>query len=280
MKYLFLDTNIFLHFKPFNEIPWANIVGSSSYTIVIPLTVVDELDKQKSSPGSRTAKKAKSILPKIEDIIDGNLISGLNVIVLKTRPSAATLAEHGLIRSHQDDCILASILTFETNEGEEKLFITNDAGAKVRAKTFNISCPKIPSEYRLEDELDEGEKKIKALELEIAQLKLKQPNVSLIFEKTKSNQLKHSIPAFQTKEDFIQRESSKNKRNNPLFKKQPDGLLLSYEAIIPAFMRLSDVDKKKHNIELEKFYLDYELYLAKEYEYKCIYRLALKLNCH
>lgn len=43
MKYLFLDTNIFLHFVDFEQIPWADLIGDSEITIVVSDIVAQEL---------------------------------------------------------------------------------------------------------------------------------------------------------------------------------------------------------------------------------------------
>jgi hypothetical protein len=34
MKYLFLDTNIFLHFQYFEQIPWGNLVDDTEFKII------------------------------------------------------------------------------------------------------------------------------------------------------------------------------------------------------------------------------------------------------
>ena len=49
MKYLFLDTNIFLHFVDFEQIPWADLIGDSEITIVVSDIVAQEIDKHKDT---------------------------------------------------------------------------------------------------------------------------------------------------------------------------------------------------------------------------------------
>ena len=45
MKYLFLDTNIFLHFQNFEQIPWGNLVGDVDFKIIVSDIVAGEIDK-------------------------------------------------------------------------------------------------------------------------------------------------------------------------------------------------------------------------------------------
>ena len=65
MKYIFLDTNIFIHFQFYEQISWQEIVGDEYKLIIAPI-VLDELDKHKTNPNKKIAGRVKSILPKIE----------------------------------------------------------------------------------------------------------------------------------------------------------------------------------------------------------------------
>ena len=47
MKYLFLDTNIFLHFINFEQIPWGNLVDDVDFKIIVSDIVAGEIDKHK-----------------------------------------------------------------------------------------------------------------------------------------------------------------------------------------------------------------------------------------
>lgn len=44
-KAVFLDTNIFLHYQPFEQIPWPAVVKASQVLLVIPPIMVRELNK-------------------------------------------------------------------------------------------------------------------------------------------------------------------------------------------------------------------------------------------
>ncbi|RYE05509.1 MAG: hypothetical protein EOP44_04550 [Sphingobacteriaceae bacterium] len=66
MTYLFLDTNIFLHYRAFDEIKWQEqFPDIGEYKLIIASVVIDELDKHKQNPNRKLATRAKKILSKI-----------------------------------------------------------------------------------------------------------------------------------------------------------------------------------------------------------------------
>ena len=58
MKYLLLDTNIYLHYIDFEQIDWGTIIGDKEYEIVVPYTVIKEIDKYKDGPKSKIKVRA------------------------------------------------------------------------------------------------------------------------------------------------------------------------------------------------------------------------------
>ena len=49
MKYVFLDTNVFLQFKDFEQIPWGELIGDNDFAIVVSDVVSREIDKHEDS---------------------------------------------------------------------------------------------------------------------------------------------------------------------------------------------------------------------------------------
>lgn len=64
MKYLLLDTNIYLHYIDFEHIDWGTIIGDKEYEIVVPYTVIKEIDKCKDGPKSKIKVRAKAVASK------------------------------------------------------------------------------------------------------------------------------------------------------------------------------------------------------------------------
>ena len=59
MKYLFLDTNIFLHFINFEQIPWGNLVDDTEFKIIVSDIVVGEIDKHKDGQEGKSKRKLR-----------------------------------------------------------------------------------------------------------------------------------------------------------------------------------------------------------------------------
>jgi len=81
MNYIALDTNIFIHFKDFDQIDWKSLTSiNDSFTIIIPPVVIDELDKHKYNKNPKISRRVKRILPKIENLQAGREIKHLLTI--------------------------------------------------------------------------------------------------------------------------------------------------------------------------------------------------------
>lgn len=72
MKYLFLDTNIFLHFQYFEQIPWGNLVDDTEFKIIESDIVAWEIDKHKDGSRGKIQKKAKVISKLLGDVFLGD----------------------------------------------------------------------------------------------------------------------------------------------------------------------------------------------------------------
>ena len=128
--YIFLDTNIFLHFTHFELINWSKILNSiQRVTIVVASTVMEELDNHKYNQNKKVAKRAKKLLPQIEDIIEGLKECKYPLIYIVRKPSDETLIRFNLTKGEQDDMISGAIIEFTTlHNSEEIVFVTHDVG--------------------------------------------------------------------------------------------------------------------------------------------------------
>ena len=70
MKYLFLDTNIYLHYQDFLQIPWNKVLEiDEECTVVVVPKVHAELDEKKDSAKGRIQRRAKKISSKLYEIL-------------------------------------------------------------------------------------------------------------------------------------------------------------------------------------------------------------------
>ena len=70
MKYLLLDTNIYLHYIDFEQIDWGTIIGDKEYEIVVPYTVIKEIDKYKDGPKSKIKSGQRQLLQNLAVIFE------------------------------------------------------------------------------------------------------------------------------------------------------------------------------------------------------------------
>lgn len=67
MKYLVLDTNVYLHYKDFEQVDWKSMVGDD-VTICVPMVVLNEIDKHKDQSRGKIQKRAKKLSSRFSEL--------------------------------------------------------------------------------------------------------------------------------------------------------------------------------------------------------------------
>ena len=267
MNYIALDTNIFIHFKDFDQIDWKSLTSiNDSFTIIIPPVVIDELDKHKYNKNPKISRRVKRILPKIENFI-GKTQPDFNLKLIASRPGNKTFADNQLNKDEQDDCLLASLLEFrnQIDKDDRLVYITFDTGPRLKAQTLSIDCLKIPETLILPNEPDENEKKNKELERELSKFKNQMPKVVLgfidndfLFKVEKKRELKskelfisESINKLKEQYNYLQKQTFENSTNNLLK--------------VLDFYGLGDDQISTYNAQLDTFFEKYEAYYSSIY---------------
>ncbi|MBD8084492.1 PIN domain-containing protein [Chryseobacterium caseinilyticum] len=275
MNYIVLDTNIYIHFIDFDQIDWKNIINDKKdFTILVPPIIIDELDNHKYNKNPKISKRVKRILPKIEeylseekDLVKVNLIS--------KRPSDHIFTENGLNKLEQDDCILASIIEFKKDVMNDKIFyVTYDTGPRLKAKTLSIESIKIDDKYLLPIEPDEAEKKNMELEKELSKFKNLSPKIILGFLENEKFLKVSNKNNYIGKEEFIINSIQKIKNDYKYLQKTSSDD--SQQNIIKFldYLALSDDQIDSYNVDLEKFYKNYEEHFSSMYD-----RLTFENDC-
>lgn len=183
MKYIFIDTNIFLHFQDFRKIDWKKEAKAKECTLMLAPIVLDELDKKKIGT-NRIGKKARQVLSAIEDLIDKAVLNKtVRFEVLLEKPMQRIYDENELNFKEPDHRLFASIIDFkEKKQVDDILLCTNDVGPRLRAKQYGIALLNLSEKYLLPEQESEAEKQIKKLEQENAKLKNRIPKLSIAFD--------------------------------------------------------------------------------------------------
>lgn len=188
MKYLFLDTNILLHYQWFEEIPWQEVLGiSEDVTIVICETVIAEIDKHKDGQKGKVRDKAKKISAHFAKIFLDNINGKIPVVnQLNCMPNEDQRMKYDT--SVNDNRILLSALNSSFSR-QDIIVVSADNNLLIKAKTEELNIFQMKDEFKLPLELSEDEKKIKELQkqLERYEKRLSKPIVK--FEKTSESVL-------------------------------------------------------------------------------------------
>jgi rRNA-processing protein FCF1 len=278
MTYLFLDTNIFLHFQHYDQINWKNLVSEAEYKIVIPRIILDELDKKKYQASSKIASRAKSVLSKINAVVDDQT-KGPNLFISPLRPRKKTYEQNELDAEHQDDAFLASMLEFiEIYPVDNVFLVTDDTGIKARAKFLNLQVLALPATYRLPAEKSAEEKELEIVKRELNAFKNRLPKVELLF---KGGAQKLTItrpgPVNSLEEVRIKKMEEIKKKIPPMIIHPEDPNSNNYNEMISARFGLQHY-KYVYNEALAAFYREYNRYVEKYYQYAIGRVLSFELN--
>lgn len=295
MKYIFLDTNIFLHFKFFTEIPWHSLFGDP-FQIVLAPVVVDELDKHKRHQNGKIASRARKVLSHFESIV--NEPDTFPLHYLSKRPAVETFQKLQLDMQEQDDCVLAAIVEFSLGHSDGEIFlISNDTGPRFRAASLGIETRQLPINYQIPPEFSNEQKQIQKLTKENNQLKNAIPKLSLIFEngtkllKAKLNPIQQNQEDLQAQlyRDALAQYPELDYENQQKKIQEIEGKLKSGSNLKDQLYLISQIESVKsthlrkeqietYNKKLNEFFSEYEKYLKSDYKYKQLLSLTLPVS--
>ncbi len=190
MLYLFLDTNIWLHFRPVEEIDWIEALGPTRSThdgaieIVVSYLLIDELDRAKdSASSSRVRDRARRALKQIEswDPISGAVLREAVIGRYRDLPSG-DLAILRLDAARQDDVLLGIADTFRASKPDDRIVIvTDDTGPRLKARRLKLEVIGPPEEARLPAPQDPIEKENRELRATVDRLANRLPRLVVRF---------------------------------------------------------------------------------------------------
>ncbi len=193
--YVFLDTNLHLHFKDFDQIDWPSVLLYKKVCLVFAPINFDELEKFKYDRDSeRRQKRSRAITKKIDEIMfsvapgkDASIPGRSDVSMQFLTDSPNISLYSGLQAYSNDDHLVASILKFiddnPTIDRDDVILVSEDSGILNKARVRNITICRIDEKFRLPDEPTTDKQKIAKLERELAEIKKKEPMLDLAFVK-------------------------------------------------------------------------------------------------
>jgi predicted nucleic acid-binding protein len=296
-KSVFLDTNIFLHYRDLDQIDWLTVLETDSVTIIIPPITVQELQSKKDSLSrTRIRKRAEMALKKFYALYetDQQAQPHTNInIQLEARDPLIDFSANQLSRDVQDDHLIASMLSYRNEHPEmDIVLVTSDVGLTLlaKAKIQGIKTIRLPDSFKLDEEPDPDQEKIKELEQEIRNIKLKMPQLNLVFGDDKQfATFTLPAPVIVTQES-IDKKISKVKAQHPHMapkkidlskaKNMTDALMTMAAAMsaMESLNSISTEDITKYNEELEEYYKSYAQYLRTEADFQNLQHRAIQLS--
>lgn len=157
-----LDTNVLMHCRLFDEMPWHDVFGADQVRLIIPLAVLDELDQKAYSGNKRLAKRAGKVLARLTPYLDEIERDGIAAIPTVGANHITTLEILGEDEQHQrpeniDLEILRRAQFLAALTAKDVVVVTADRGMRVRGKARGIRVITLDESYRLpsdEDDID------------------------------------------------------------------------------------------------------------------------------
>lgn len=287
MKYLFLDTNLFLHYKGYEDIPWNTLIGTTDkITVVIASIILREINSHKDSSKGRIKNKARKISEK------------LNVILLKGQQSRVPLVycRESPIQEKEkeifdltvnDDRFLLNVL-HSSYPKEDVFVVSNDTDLLLKAKESGLNILSMDETYRSAEEPTEEEKELKKVKEELDRWTNRRSSPKVMFVDTDEDCLTFECIHYKPLDELVEERVLKEAAQYPEEKDEEitvDNYLDNFQKQIDMYARQLNVHdsaqkavfnqmrkeyleavKKKESLEIQK--------LMREYAFK---KLKLKV---
>lgn len=180
MKYLFLDTNILIHYQSFEDIPWKSVLKTTEdIVVVICETVVAEIDKHKDGQKIRLKDRAKKVSSRIAELLLDEKDSKLPVLFcpfVKPTPEEERIYELSVC----DNRIILTALHSDFNL-KDIVIVSADNNLLIKAKSVGLGFYKMKEEYLVKTELTDEEKELKKTKEELAKWTSRMSNPNVFF---------------------------------------------------------------------------------------------------
>lgn len=179
MKYLVLDTNVYLHFKNFEQIDWKSLL-QDEVTICVPQRVLLEIDKHKDQSRGKIQKRAKALSARFYEIFLAGATPQVPVMDL-ANPPANAFDNPQYHQEISDDWIILSALHSPISNADI-VIVGYDNGILLKAKQHGLGFYKMPDSLLLAEEPSDEEKEIKRLTQQLAKYENRLPKPIVEFE--------------------------------------------------------------------------------------------------
>lgn len=177
MLTVFVDTNVFLHCKSLDQLSWHDL-HDDEMQILIPRTVISEIDRLKhdgSTKRARRARSANSLFKKLRKEHCISILHQKHITTLAVIPSQPvnTTRHTTLDVSIPDDRIIIEILTWKKHNTSDCCLLTADTGLALKCDDHGLTCCEVPEHWLNPPEEDTISKENRELKEAILRLQKK-----------------------------------------------------------------------------------------------------------
>lgn len=244
--HIVLDSNIYLHYQSFEDIPWSKELGCDEVIIVMPAIVLEEIDSIKDGEKGKIQKRAKKVSSRLGEIlVDGKagkyplqFIEGVN----------ATEEEKQRYNLDRNDNQILFDVKKSGIDIRDLIVVSSDNSMLIRAKNFGYKIHRLDEKYRIQDELSKEEKEAKAAIAELERLKNRMPAPMLVFDNGEGYiQIKRAQP--------LDREIEVQKRLRELCSKWPEKTIEDEQVNVfgHTYSNVSEEQIRHYNISRNRF---------------------------
>ena len=243
---LVLDSNILLHYKSFEDIPWQEELDCGEVTIVLTAMVLEEIDKKKDQEKGKIQKRAKTVASRIGEILIEGKTSKYPVVFLESAYATEEERRQYHLDSN-DNQILFDVMKSDMDL-DDVIIVSSDNPMLIRAKQRGLKIHKPNDNYLLKEELSKEEKEAQAAITELTRLKSRLPDPKLIFEDGGNYIQIKRVAALDIEEEL-------NERMNELCGRWPEKTIEDEQEIIlgQVYNRVSPEQILQYNISRNKF---------------------------
>lgn len=182
MKYIFLDTNIYLHYKDYEQLPWKDIISwSGEIVIVVPPIIRREIDKIKDQGKNKISNRARGIAKRFREVFINEKERSIPLKVCNS-PRPSDYEEYDFDKDIQDDQFILSALLFQKDNKCDVIVVAADTNPLITAKSHGLEALYLSDEYRLKQELSREEKEFIETKKELEKYKNRLSKPTITFE--------------------------------------------------------------------------------------------------
>ena len=286
MTYLFVDTNILLHYHRLEDIDWLALSKSNEVVIVLCPVVVRELEEHKIGHSSgKIRRRAQEIIASFHSIVSCEktdvIRDGVRLEFISDDPKIDFIS-NGLRSEITDDWLIASTIEFKQKNPEVEIqIVTADLGLSIKSKARKIKTLRPLEKDKLPEELDADEKRIRDLKKELAEIKNSLPELTLCFWRCETPhvfqaQVQTPIPFSEGDADA---ELQRIRTERPYFSR-PSPKKIGQGLSIRDMMRggVSQEQADQYNSGLNSYYESYVDYLHQKHDFENAMRRSIALE--